>query len=96
MTRKLDKWCDANPFFSGTLSVGIVFLFFFLFWQVFGGFIGGTYDSYLKRHCDPYVQIVIKFLEPHFVALSELLKEKRGFWGTLKGMFVLRVLGKEL
>jgi hypothetical protein len=56
-----------------------------------------VYDTYLKRYADPYVKRVVNFCAPHFVALSDLLGEKRGFVETARLMFVPRdVVVKEL
>ena len=97
LTRKLDKWIDKNPVLSGLLSVCVVFLLLFLFWQIFGTVLSTVYDTYLKRYADPYVKRVVNFCAPHFVALSDLLGEKRGFVETARRMFVRRdVVLKEL
>jgi hypothetical protein len=56
-----------------------------------------VYDTYLKRYADPYVKRVVNFCAPHFVALNDLLGEKRGFVETARLMFVPRdVVVKEL
>ena len=97
LTRKLDRWIDKNPALSGLLSVAVVFALAFLFWQTFGGVMTRGYDAYLKRHADPYVKRVVNFCAPHFVALNDLLGEKRGFVETARLMFVPRdVVVKEL
>lgn len=97
LTRKLDKWIDKNPVLSGLLSVSVVFALLFLFWQIFGGVLTQVYDTYLKRYADPYVKRVVNFCAPHFVALHDLLGEKRGFVETARRMFVPRdVVLKEL
>jgi hypothetical protein len=82
---------------SGLLSVSVVFALLFLFWQIFGGVLRTVYDTYLKRYADPYVKRVVNFCAPHFVALNDLLGEKRGFVETARRMFVPRdVVVKEL
>lgn len=82
---------------SGLLSVCVVFLLLFLFWQIFGTVLSTVYDTYLKRYADPYVKRVVNFCAPHFVALSDLLGEKRGLLETARLMFVRRdVVLKEL
>jgi hypothetical protein len=56
-----------------------------------------VYDTYLKQYADPYVKRVVNFCAPHFVALNDLLGEKRGFVETARLMFVPRdVVVKEL
>jgi hypothetical protein len=82
---------------SGLLSVSVVFLLLFLFWQIFGTVLRTVYDTYLKQYADPYVKRVVNFCAPHFVALKDLLGEKRGFVETARRMFVPRdVVLKEL
>ena len=69
----------------------------FLFWLSFGGALTRGYDAYLKRHADPYVKRVVRFCAPHFVALRDLLGEKRGALETARRMFTPRdVVVKEL
>ena len=87
LTRKLDRWIDKNPVLSGALSVAVVGALMFLFWLSFGGALTRGYDAYLKRHADPYVKRVVRFCAPHFVALRDLLGEKRGALETARRMF---------
>ena len=97
LTRKLDRWIDENPVLSGALSVAVVGALMFLFWLSFGGALTRGYDAYLKRHADPYVKRVVRFCAPHFVALRDLLGEKRGALETARRMFTPRdVVVKEL
>ena len=97
LTRKLDRWIDKNPVLSGALSVAVVGALMFLFWLSFGGALTRGYDAYLKRHADPYVKRVVRFCAPHFVALRDLLGEKRGALETARRMFTPRdVVVKEL
>ena len=97
LTRKLDRWIDKNPVLSGALSVAVVGALMFLFWLSFGGALTRGYDAYLKRHADPYVKRVVRFCAPHFVALRDLLGEKRGSLETARRMFTPRdVVVKEL
>ena len=97
LTRKLDRWIDKNPVLSGALSVAVVGALMFLFWLSFGGALTRGYDAYLKRHADPYVKRVVRFCAPHFVALRDLLGEKRGPLETARRMFPPRdVVVKEL
>ena len=77
--------------------MSVVFALLFLFWQIFGTVLTQVYDTYLKRYADPYVKRVVNFCAPHFVALNDLLGEKRGFVETARLMFVPRdVVVKEL
>ena len=97
LTRKLDRWIDKNPVLSGALSVAVVGALMFLFWLSFGGALTRGYDAYRKRHADPYVKRVVRFCAPHFVALRDLLGEKRGALETARRMFTPRdVVVKEL
>ena len=97
LVRKLDRWIDKNPVLSGALSVAVVGALMFLFWLSFGGALTRGYDAYLKRHADPYVKRVVRFCAPHFVALRDLLGEKRGALETARRMFTPRdVVVKEL
>lgn len=97
LTRKLDRWIDKNPVLSGMLSVAVVGALLFLFWHIFGGVLTRGYDATLKRHADPYVQRVVRFCEPHFVALRDALGEKRGLLEKARRIFTPRdVVVKEL
>ena len=87
LTRKLDKWIDKNPMYSGVLTAFLFALIAFLFWNMFGETLKWAYEKYLAERLNP---LLAKHVTPHFVALGDVLKEKVPFAEKVTNLFAYR------